>query len=75
MELEQVAVMVTLDLVAILPFRSVSLTRLTHVSVEADPEALTDFVMMFVERDNGRDELQKVLREELAVFCEDAQSK
>ncbi|CDH53785.1 predicted protein [Lichtheimia corymbifera JMRC:FSU:9682] len=40
--------------------------------VEADPEALTDFVMMFVERENGRDELQKVFREELAVFCEDA---
>lgn len=31
--------------------------------------------MMFVERENGRDELQKVFREELAVFCEDASSE
>lgn len=58
------------------PLFSISfLTRFTHASVEADPEALTDFVMMFVERENGRDELQKVFREELAVFCEDASSE
>ena len=31
--------------------------------------------MMFVERENSRDDLQKVFREELAVFCEDPQSE